>query len=56
MSITGFYSNANILALGPSRHAERTWPNLSIYVPVIARLDPVRRLYLRFKRSPKEPR
>ena len=40
----------------PFRHPERTWPNLSIYVLAITRLDPVRRSYVRFKRSLIEPR
>ena len=46
----------DITTVDPFRHPERTWPNLSIYVPAITCLDPIRRSYLRFKRSLIEPR
>ena len=51
MSISGFYIEPNIVTLGSFRHPERTWPNLSIYVPTMTRSDPVRRPYFRFERS-----
>ena len=35
MSITGFYTETNIVAPGSFRYAERTWSNLSIYVTAI---------------------
>ena len=56
MSLTEFYTEPSIVMLGPFRHPERTWPNLSIYVPAITRLDPFRRQYPRFKRSLIDPR